>query len=166
MKQPLTPGPHLDYIDAVNGFSWVIDNEIAGMARPDFRAEGIWQWLADHNVGLVVSLTSSAPDAGVLARYGLEGLHLPIPDFTPPDDASVDEFLAKARFYAHEGKAVVVHCGAGMGRTGTLIACYLVDKGFDAAEAIQLVRRSRPGSIETAEQEEAVFNLARRLGGQ
>jgi atypical dual specificity phosphatase len=147
----------------MNGFSWVIENEIAGMARPDFRSEAIWAWLAERNVGLVVSLTSGAPDSGMLARYGLDALHLPVPDFAPPSQDVISDFLEKARFYRHEGKAIVVHCGAGIGRTGTLIACYLVDKGMDPDEAIDTVRRARPGSIETPEQERAVRTLAERM---
>lgn len=133
------------------------------MARPDFRAEGLWAWLADRNVGLVVSLTSSSPDPDLLAAHGIELLHLPVPDFSPPGPEAIDAFLQQARFQRHEGKAIVVHCGAGIGRTGTMIACYLVDKGFSADEAIHMVRAARPGSIETAEQERVVFKLAERL---
>lgn len=147
----------------MNGFSWVIENEIAGMARPGYGAEQLWEWLADRNVGLVVSLTHDTPDPGVLAKHGLDLAHLPVADFTPPDAETIDEFLEKARFYNHEGKAIVVHCGAGIGRTGTMIACYLVDKGFDPAEAVEIVRRARPGSIETPEQEQAVHALAKRM---
>ena len=58
-----------------------------------------------------------------------------------------------------------MHCGAGIGRTGTMIACYLVDKGFSAEEAIQLVRQARPGSIETREQEQVIHDLAQRMSG-
>jgi atypical dual specificity phosphatase len=58
---------------------------------------------------------------------------------------------------------VNVHCRAGKGRTGTVLAAYFVSKGMSAAEALQRVRELRPGSIETPEQEHAIADLARRL---
>ena len=61
------------------------------------------------------------------------------------------------------GQAVAVHCGAGLGRTGTLVACYLVAGGLSAEEAIAKVRRLRPGSIETLEQEAAVRTFEESL---
>jgi atypical dual specificity phosphatase len=149
----------------MNGFSWVVEGEIGGMARPPRDAHALWRWLADRNVRLVVSLTSGAPDPGELAAAGLDGVHIPIPDFTPPTPEDIDEFLSHARFCRHEGKAVVVHCGAGIGRTGTMIACWLVDQGMAPQKAVATVRRARPGSIETAEQEQAIRDFAARREG-
>lgn len=55
-------------------------------------------------------------------------------------------------------QAVAVHCRHGRGRTGTILACYLVKtREMTAKDAITYVRRERPWSIETTEQEEAVF---------
>jgi protein-tyrosine phosphatase len=53
---------------------------------------------------------------------------------------------------------------AGYGRTGTVLAAYLVAKGAEPEEAIDRVRRARPGSIETVEQEHAVHLFAETLG--
>jgi atypical dual specificity phosphatase len=133
------------------------------MASPAGKDDAIWQWLADQGVGLIVSLTSRAPDRNALASHGLELLHIPVPDFTPPMPEDIDTFIEHARFYRHERRGIVVHCGAGYGRTGTLIACYLVDRGMDPEGAIATVRKARPGSIETREQEQAVHDLAARL---
>lgn len=133
------------------------------MASPAGRDDALWPWLAGQGIGLVVSLTGVAPDGNVLARHGLELLHIPVPDFTPPAPEDIDTFLQHARFQRHEGKAIVVHCGAGIGRTGTMIACYLVGQGMSADQAIALIRKKRPGSIETQEQEEAVRALEARL---
>jgi atypical dual specificity phosphatase len=57
---------------------------------------------------------------------------------------------------------VAVHCGAGLGRTGAVLAAYFVARGMTANNAVGRVRRLRPGSIETDEQAEAVELYARR----
>ena len=57
---------------------------------------------------------------------------------------------------------VAVHCTAGLGRTGVVLACYFTAKGLTAQNAIARVRRMRPGSVETDEQAEAVEQFAKR----
>ncbi len=54
------------------------------------------------------------------------------------------------------GRRVAVHCAGGRGRTGTLLACYLVHQGLDPAAAIARVREVRPGAVETRAQVAAV----------
>ena len=59
-----------------------------------------------------------------------------------------------------------VHCELGLGRTGTMLACYLVSQGregYSAGRAILKTRRRRTESIETSEQERAVGNFERFL---
>ncbi|WP_462119129.1 cyclin-dependent kinase inhibitor 3 family protein [Methylorubrum extorquens] len=95
-------------------------------------------------------------------RHGIDWLHLPIPDVSPPTDefeaawARVGEGL---RSRVRNGFNVVVHCKGGLGRAGTIAARLLVELGADPEQAIQNVREARPGAIETAAQERHVHGI-------
>lgn len=86
----------------------------------------------------------------------------PIPDGTAPSMEVMDRILASVR--AGRGTAdVAVACMGGVGRTGTVAACALVDAGLDARAAIERVRQVRhPYAVETSEQQELVEQHARR----
>jgi len=143
---------------APNRFSW-IDPSLAGMASPGTgeRLDAVLGWLEAEGAALVVSLTETTPITPELAaRHHLRTLHLPITDFTPPTLEQQAAFVGAVAAARARGERVVVHCGAGLGRTGTMLASWLVEGGLDADDAISRVRELRPGSIETSAQEAAV----------
>lgn len=146
-------------------FSWVIDEQLAGMAHPGYGAGllGSYGYLAANEVTLMVSLTESAPVSDGLDAHGISHIHLPVVDFTAPTLEQLDAFVTTTASELTHGGRVVVHCGAGQGRTGTFLAAWFVASGATSDEAIDHVRQLRPGSIETTEQLEIVAEYADTL---
>ena len=104
-------------------------------------------------------MTETPPAAEVLASRSIALRHIPVQDFQPPTLAQMIEFAAVVQGSVAAGKPVAVHCTAGIGRSGTMAAVYLVAEGAAAEAAITAVRQLRPGSIETPAQEDAVRNF-------
>lgn len=151
----------------LRNFCFVVDHVLAGSALPG-SWDSLEEDLADvqsHDIGAIVSLTERPLPADRLRRAGLRYLHLPVEDFTPPTTRQAAEFV---RFvdviWGELEKATLVHCRAGIGRTGTMLACYLVARGETAGDAIDHVRALRPGSIETSDQERMVRDFERERG--
>ena len=138
-------------------FSWILDGRVAGMARP--RPED-GAWLREQGVTGIVSLTERAPPLD-----GFLSVHLPVRDMTSPSLGQLHRAVGFMRGVVTGGGAVVAHCGAGLGRTGTVLAAYLVGEGDSVEAAIARVRRIRPGSIETPGQEIALHHFAELAEG-
>lgn len=147
----------MDRDPSLLSLTWIEHGRIAAMARPSPQ-----DIVAMARMGLtaLLSLTEEASNIGRAARAeGMDWYHLPIEDFGTPSLAQVDEAVAFMHDALRRG-AVAVHCGAGLGRTGAIIACYLVATGVSPDAAIARVRRARPGSVETKAQEDLVRRYA------
>ena len=152
----------------MTGFSWLEPGLIGGMGDPwrgdDRHLDLTLAELARKGVGAVVSVTGCALPPEVVQRHELRYLHLPVADMEAPDLEQLSRFVEFVRRCHRDGLGVAVHCGAGLGRTGTLLAAYLVSRRHPAEDAMHLVRQLRPGSIETAGQEESVRSFAAEIG--
>jgi len=149
----------------LGNFSFVIDNLLAGCSRPGIYGDIREDLSEAHGMGFraLVSLTETPLNASLVQEAGMKYLHLPIEDFSPPTLEQIRKFVDFARNCARNEEPVLVHCHAGVGRTGTMLACYLVADGKSAEESIQTIRSLRPGSVETATQERVVKEFERSL---
>lgn len=142
------------------GFSWIDKPRLAALAMPRERED--FHWLRDEGIELLLSLTEERPRRDWVDDAGLLVFHVPVIDMEAPTQDQLDRCVSALRKAHARGMNVAVHCTAGLGRTGVILAVYLVVQGNSAGHAIEQVRRLRPGSIETPDQEEAVQTFARR----
>jgi atypical dual specificity phosphatase len=147
-----------------NGFTWIDKPHLAAMARPGSPDD--LSWLRQQGIELLISLTEERPRRDWVNDAGLLVMHVPVEDMEAPTQEQLDRCVSAIERASQGGMGVVVHCGAGLGRTGVVLAVYFVAQGTSAQNAIGKVRRLRPGSIETDEQADAVVEFARRRGQQ
>lgn len=142
---------------------WIEEGRLLACAYP--RRQAAWAGLVGRGVRVLVNLHERAHAPARLAAHELTEIHLTVRDFTAPSPEQLARGVAAIEDALQAGKVVAVHCGGGLGRTGTLLACYLVRRGSSAEDAIARVRTLRPGSIETRAQERAILAFAQGRAG-
>ena len=143
-------------------FSWLIDEKLAGSGMPTSFDE--FEWLRSQGIKSIVTMTENALPEKWVSEIGY--LHVPTPDFTAPDMEQIDEAVDFIHKSISEDQAVMVHCAAGLGRAGTILACYLVKyQKYSAQDAIEKIREERPGSIQSDVQELAINFYEKHLRG-
>jgi atypical dual specificity phosphatase len=140
-------------------FYWVIENVLAGCSRPGAPRGNVDEDLAnlrERGIGALLTLTETPLPPGALDRHGLRGLHLPVDDFHAPTTTQMLAALAFLDEARVAGTPVAVHCLAGQGRTGTILAAYLIRGGMTAEDAVAEIRGVCPGAIESPPQTAAL----------
>jgi atypical dual specificity phosphatase len=145
---------------APQGFSWIEKPLLAALARPSSPED--LRWLRQQGIQVLLSLTEDRPRRDWTEDANLLVFHEPLEDMEPPTQEQLDRAVSALTRALDKNMAVAVHCGAGLGRTGVVLAAFFVARGMTAQSAIARVRRLRPHSIETDEQAEAVEHFARR----
>jgi hypothetical protein len=170
------PDPARLAAEAALDLWWAVPGVLAGMPMPFVHPQRRENFggpleafsddlpvLAQAGIGAVVSLLNIPGDAAVYASAGF-GYHLmPIPDGAPPSVAQFVDFLRFFREQRALDRVIVVHCAAGLGRTGTVLAGYLIAGGASVESAIASIRQARPGAIETSEQVRFLYALPEAL---
>jgi atypical dual specificity phosphatase len=143
-----------------HGFSWIDQPLLAAMGRPDGLEEMLW--LREQGIEVLIALTEDPPRRDWVNEAGLLLMHVPVVDMEAPTQEQIERCLSTITRAHASHMGVAIHCGAGLGRTGVILACYFVTRDMTAKNAIARVRRLRPGSIETDEQADAVLDFSRR----
>ena len=144
---------------------WAIDGVLAGMGMPfvaperRYNSGGSLDAFADDlpalyksGIRAIVSLLNIPGDVSVFQSAGFAYKSLPINDGQPPTFAQAAEFVGFVNECRSRKMPVAVFCQAGLGRTGTMIACYFISSSATAAEAIEMVRKVESSAVETAHQ--------------
>ena len=139
-------------------FGWVLNDELAGSQGPASLDD--LSFLYHQGVRAVIRMEERTIAADSGTDLDLVDMFVPVPDFTPPNLDQIQRMVEFIDQQTAEQRPVVVSCYAGIGRTGTVLACYLVHRGATAVDAINRVRELRPGSVQTPEQEAAVLQYA------
>ncbi len=136
-------------------FSWLVENKLAALSYPE--SEDAFTILWKIGIRALLNLAEVPLPGEILKKVGILTEHIPIVGYTAPTRHQVEQALAMIHFCLDRNMPVAVHCDAGLGRTGTILACYLVGQGTSADRAITTIREWRPGSIEIPEQEAVVY---------
>lgn len=163
------------FISRPTNFSWVINNQIAGSGLP--LSFDQFMWLLNRGIGTIVTVReiplplewlnvndTKNPNSEGKTNKKINYLHLRVEDYHSP---SIEEIDSTVRFIENEikaNRAVLVHCAAGKGRTGTILGAYLLKKeNLSAKDAITRIRNLRPGSIQTDSQEKSIYEFEKYL---
>lgn len=141
--------------------SWWIDEPLVlGSSNP---TTGQLKMLYEEGFRNIISLLDEGEQSANYDVEGVEGMgykrySIPLKDFSAPRLDDLKTFLNVMNRAVGQGR-VLVHCYAGIGRTGTMAAAYWIEKGLSVNEAIRKVRKSNPSVMPNDEQENSLYEL-------
>ena len=146
-------------VNRPTNFSWVIKGKLAGSGMPVTYSQFVW--VVTHGIKTIVTVREvPLPSKWFSNGDGddIDYFHLRVDDYGAPSLEEIDDIIDYIQQQISKKKPVMVHCAAGRGRTGTILAAYLIKKeNLTANQAIKKIRSMRPGSIQSDQQEMALY---------
>ncbi len=148
------------------GFTWVVPGRLAGTPKPGVVHDIDYDLRALKRVGItcLITLTEDDLPQDALRRHGMTNIHCPIRDRKAPALVmQMAALLLQMERLMARGEVLAAHCLAGIGRTGMVLACWLIHEGLSADEALKRVRRIEPRFVQSQEQEAFLLRYAEIL---
>lgn len=147
-----------------HNFSWVIEKQLAGVRGPTDYEDLVF--LNEKGVRSLVRLAEEQK-AKVTAKQvsdaGLEDFHVPVKDYHPPSSMTQMDMIAEfVKGKLRQGMNVAVSCGAGCGRTGTVLTCCLISMGKSLKEAEEIMIKAGRSMYDTEGQHQFIIDYLKR----
>ena len=144
------------------GFHWLRADALAGMPAPGLTTDIGYDLDLIRSTGVthLVTLTMEPLPKEPLLEHGLQSIFFPIEDMDAPTEEQAAKLCAQVQALLGQNQVIGFHCKAGLGRTGTMLASYLVWEGVAPEAALQQARTVEPNWVQSAKQENFLVRFA------